>query len=131
MPPEEDKLFILPCGGTSPQGCLVHRAAQELVLEQKAEWLTPEQVEIFCNHTPLENKTARFIIVDGCTRKCSRQSSAEININTPFYLCLEDIGIDEISAEIDGDALQLVKDAIIAVSTRAPDRIPMIPGCCC
>ena len=131
MNPTKDTLLILPCGGTKAHGCLVSRAAQQLVLEGKAEWFSPGMIEDIFAAEPANKGSVRVIVVDGCHKECGLQLYKDRNITPEFHLSLEDIGIDGESEEFDENDLQLVKDAIIAVSTRPSEVIPMIPGCCC
>lgn len=58
-------------------------------------------------------------MVDGCDQHCAKKCLEAISCDLEFHLSLADLGILKTeSSEISYDELQMVKDAIIAESTR-------------
>lgn len=126
------KIRILPCAGKSKVGLLTLRAAQELILEGRGEWVTSRQIADFQLHGITATDSSPFIVVDGCEKQCGRKHLETLECDFEFHLSLSDLGIEETEDdEIDGDALQLAKDGIISESTRLSEHPPMIPGGCC
>lgn len=125
-------IFMLPCGGVSNVGQLAVLAVQELVLEGKGKWVS------CCDSMELQILNGRkadsppFIVVDGCEQQCARKRLEAITGDLEFHLSLADLGIEKTEfSEIIADELQLVKDAIIAESTRLSKQPPKMMGACC
>ncbi len=120
---------MLPCAGVSLVGQITFLAVQELVLEGKGEWGGYEQNLQIMNRRPTD--APPFIVIDGCERHCTQKYFEAIKYDLEFHLSLADLGIlkSEVS-EISRDELQLVKDAIIAQSTRLSKCPPMLMGGC-
>ncbi len=127
----QDKLLIFPCSGISAVGRLTLFAAQELVLEGKGEWACAHH---FNGLPQIGNEavfTSRLIIVDGCEKKCGEKYVAQLERLLEFHLSLADLGIQTSEGDIGGDEnLQLVKDAIIAESTRLTKQPALFIGNC-
>jgi uncharacterized metal-binding protein len=129
---EKIKICLFPCAGVSNVGQLTRQAVQELVLEGKAEWVECEKDNdvqtIRCKRTD----SAPFVVVDGCEQYCARKQLEAMNCDLEFHLSLADLGIEKAeSAVMTNDELQLVKDAIVAESTRISRQAPKIMGVCC
>lgn len=126
------KIFILPCAGVSNVGQLTILAVQELVLEGKGEWVACRNgmdLQILKDRT---TDSPPFIVVDGCEQQCARKRLEAINCDLEFHLSLADLGIEKSDfSEITPDELQLLKDAIIAESTRLSKQPPKMMGACC
>ncbi|TKB25486.1 hypothetical protein FCL47_13160 [Desulfopila sp. IMCC35006] len=127
----KSKILMLPCAGASRAGQLTRHAVQELVLEGKGEWVDGGRganlPEMICR--PAD--ALPFIVVDGCEQQCGRKQLGALNCNLEFHLSLADLGIEKTeSTDLWCDALQLVKDAIIAEGTRLSERPPIILGGC-
>jgi hypothetical protein len=62
---------------------------------------------------------SRLIVVDGCEKQCGKKYLEKLGRLLEFHLSLADLGIQiSVGDEGGGEDLQLVKDAIIAESTR-------------
>jgi uncharacterized metal-binding protein len=137
--PLKSKILIFPCGGSSDVGQLTVHAAQELILEGKAEWVSVGRIKDLPETAHETTSTPPFIVVDGCEKQCGRRYLEKLKCDIEFHLSLADLGIWNPQspripqrADIGDEDLQLVKDAIIAESTRLSARPPMIlGGCCC
>lgn len=125
-----EKIIILPCNGDCAAGQITTIAAQELVLEGKAEWYS------------LYSKTASdpggkvpqsFVIVDGCEEKCLFKAYLEKGLIGKHHLALPDLGIDPLNFEdISREEIELAKDAIIAECAEVDSTRPVLfSGCCC
>lgn len=100
-------------------------AAQELVLEGKANW-HPATLAKKAGQLPL-------ILLDGCDRKCLSRSFAKNDDPDVHRLALTDVGIEPSETEdITRDDIELAKDAVIAECTDVSDlHTPLFPGCGC
>lgn len=126
-----NKILMHPCAGASNVGQLTMRAVQELVLDGLGELAgdapNPDLQEIRKRTT----NGQPFIVVDGCEQQCGRKRFESFNCAFEFHLSLADLGIEKTeSASVVCDELQLVKDAIIAESTRLSELPPKIMGGC-
>lgn len=128
----QEKIVILPCNGVCATGKITWIAAQELVLEGKAEWYSP-----LCgsdSDTEFKNKDSHsFIIVDGCESKCLFNAYLEKGLAGKHQLSLSDIGIDTLYLDdIKRDDIELAKGAIVVECAEA-DTLRHLPllGCCC
>jgi len=125
------KILMLPCAGVSCVGQMTFLAVQELVLEGKGEWVECGQVTDLQIISSRPTDSPPFIVVDGCEQHCAKKCLEAISCGLEFHLTLADLGILKTeSTEISYDELQLVKDAIIAESTRLSKRPPMMMGGC-
>ena len=128
----QEKIVILPCNGDSATGKITWIAAQELVLEGKADWYSPR-----CENdgeSDTNSKHARsFIIVDGCERKCLFNIYLEKGLVSKHQLTLGDIGIDTLHLDdIKREDIELAKDAIAAECAVVDNMRPLLlSGCCC
>lgn len=127
----QDKILIFPCGGNSSVGRLTLLAAQELILEGKGEWACLNHFK----ELPQIGKEAvfnsRFIVVDGCEEQCGKKYLGKSGRLFEFHLSLADLGIQFSEGNEGGcDDLQLVKDAIIAESTRLSKQPALFLGSC-
>jgi len=130
--PEKTTIIMLPCAGTANVGQLTRRAVQDLVLEGKGAWVKCGQDAVILEKGVVTTGTPPFIVVDGCEQQCGRKRLEALDYDFEFHLCLADLGIEKTdSPEINYDELQLVKDAIIAESTRLTEVHPVIVGGCC
>lgn len=128
----EDKLLIIPCSGESYLGRLTETAAKELADREGAlsvnliEFSDPDQSAITLSGG------VRSIGVEGCEQRCVAQLLNKHGCEVEFHLVLTDLGIENTDGvEIQGDDLQLAKDAIVSTATRVKDQVPVLPGCCC
>lgn len=122
---------MLPCAGVSNVGQLTIRAVQELVLEGKGEWVRYAQDGGLQELSSKKTGSPPFIVVDGCEQQCERKRLEALNCDFEFHLSLSELGIEKTDyTEMVYEELQLVKDAIIAESTRLSERHPLIPGGC-
>ncbi|MGB3221889.1 MAG: putative zinc-binding protein [Desulforhopalus sp.] len=127
----QDKLLIFPCGGISSVGRLTLLAAQELILEGKGEWVCLHHFKGLPQIGKETAFTSRLIVVDGCEKKCGEKYVAQLGRLLEFHLSLADLGIHTSEGDIGGDEdLQLVKDAIIAESTRLTKQPALFIGSC-
>jgi uncharacterized metal-binding protein len=128
-----NKIFIFPCGGISRVGSLTLLAAQELILEGKGEWVCLKHIRELPQTGEEAVFASRLIVVDGCEKQCGRKYLAKLGRLLEFHLSLADLGIQiSESDEGGGEDLQLVKDAIIAESTRLSKQPPLfLGGCSC
>jgi uncharacterized metal-binding protein len=128
-------VLIIPCADNTYLGRLIRECTVELVDEGKAisaESINLDHADARQTIRHLMAKADRCIAVDCCdTGKLSRKLT-ELQCEPEFKLILTDLGIDDRgdAACLDED-LDLVKDAIIAFSTRLSERVPRLPGCCC
>ena len=126
------KITLVPCSGNCPEGQITRIAAQELVLEQKAEWCQSWQ-QLDKNLDTSAEESAPFIIIDGCEEQCLFNELLEDGLVGKHHLALSDIGIaprqyDDISRE----DIELAKEAIIVECKPAKPSIPpLFSGCCC
>ncbi len=129
----KSKIYIFPCAGVSNVGQLTRHAVQELVLEGKGEWGACAQDTGLQTVTGTLTDLAPFVVVDGCGEHCAKKRLETINCKFKFHLSLADLGIEKTeSARVDGDELELVKDAIVAECSQVSERPPMImAGCIC
>ncbi len=129
--PAKSKILMLPCAGASKVGQLTMHAVQELVLEDKGEWVECGRGSNLPEMSWRTTDAPPFIVVDGCEQHCGRKQLEALDCDLEFHLSLADLGIEKTeSTEIGYDELQLVKDAIIAESTRLSERPPTIMGGC-
>lgn len=128
----QEKIVILPCNGDSATGKITWIAAQELVLEGKAEWYSPSCENDRGSDTNRTNARS-FIIVDGCDRKCLYNIYLKRGLVSKYQLALDDIGIDALYlADIKREDIELAKDAIVAMCTKVKNMHPiLLSGCCC
>lgn len=126
-----NRILIFPCGGISSVGRLTLLAAQELVLEGKGEWAFLRHF----NKLPQIGKEAvfdsRLIVVDGCEKQCGKKYLGKLGRLLEFHLSLADLGV--LTSEGDrgeDEDLQLVKDAVIAESTRLSKQPALFIGSC-
>jgi|GEM_PF-1939124 len=125
------KILMLPCAGASCVGQMTFLAVQELVLEGKGEWAEHGKVRDLQTISSKPTDSLPFIVVDGCDQHCAKKCLEAISCDLEFHLSLADLGILKTeSSEISYDELQLVKDAIIAESTRLSKHPPMMMGGC-
>lgn len=125
------KILIFPCGGISEAGRLTLLASQELILEGKVEWVCLKHIR----ELPLTGEKAdfalRLIAVDGCEKQCGKKYLAKLGRLLEFHLSLPDLGIQTWEGPEGGhEYLQLVKDAIIAESTRPSKGPALFLGSC-
>lgn len=126
------KIVILPCNGDSAAGHITWIAAQELVLDGKAQWYSAESQASGPSITgTVESKP--FIILDGCDRQCLFNAFLENGLVGEHRLALTDVGIEPMyMKDITRNDIELAKDAVIAectpVDTMQP---PLFSGCCC
>lgn len=127
----KNKILLLACAGASNIGQLTLLAVQELVLEGRGEWVDGTPGKDFQDISKRTAAGQVFIVVDGCEQHCGRKRVQSINCAPEFHLSLADLGIDQNDcASILRQELQLVKDAIVAESTRLIQRPPMFLGGC-
>lgn len=129
----QKRIIILSCNGDSAAGRITRLAAQELVLEGKAEWYS-SQLIFSRNNDEADDTSQPFIIVDGCDKKCSFYEQLERGLLSKHQLALTDLGIEPIYTEdITRDDIDLAKEAIIAECTKVSnDAVPaLFSGSCC
>lgn len=125
------KILIYPCRGNCSAGRLTSWATQELILQGKAEWLIVDAAEWSEEILKSAINGRPFIVVDGCERECGKKYFESAGWSFEFHLSLADLAIEK-----DGDwwstgeELQLVKDAIVAESTRVSKKPPVMPMIC-
>ena len=126
----EDKIFIVSCNGDSAAGRITWIAAQELVLEGKAEWFSTNYSKA---GQPVEAPPQSFIIVDGCDEQCLYRDYLKKGLVGKHHLTLPGVGIDPLSfQDITREDIELAKDAVIAECTIIDNmRPPLFSGCCC
>jgi uncharacterized metal-binding protein len=126
-----NKILVFPCGGISSAGRLALLAAQELVLEEKGEWVCLHHFKELPQIGQEAVFASRLIVVDGCEKQCGKKYVAQWGRLLEFHLSLADLGI-QISEGDEGGSedLQLVKDAIIAESTRLSQQPALFIGSC-
>lgn len=126
------KILIISCNGNSAAGKVASLAAQELVLEGKAEWcFSWQQIEeIFSEKN---SESSFFIIVEGCENKCLFNELLEEGLVGKHHLVLSDVGIDPVYLEdITREEIELAKEAIITECKPVNKTIPpLFSGCCC
>jgi uncharacterized metal-binding protein len=127
-----NKVHIFPCGGNSSVGQLTVLASQELILEGKGEWVYSTRIKDLQKLGNGAIDSSPFIVVDGCEKQCGRKYLEQSAYDFEFHLSLEDLGIENLgnSDFEEDDDVQLVKDAIIAESTRVTEQPPAILGGC-
>lgn len=122
-----DTIFIYPCCGKCNAGRLTSRATQELILQGKAEWFIAQPEEALKDVVARTINGRPFIIVDGCHLECVRKYFESHGCAFEFHLSLADLAIEKECEEgIIDEELQLVKDAIIAESTRISEKPPVL-----
>lgn len=126
-----NKLLIFPCCGISSVGRLTLLAAQEVILEGKGEWVC---LHHFKELPPIGKEAvfpSRLIVVDGCEKQCGKEYVAQLERLLEFHLSLADLGIQILEGD-EGryEDLQLVKDAILAESTRLTKQPALFLGNC-
>jgi uncharacterized metal-binding protein len=128
----QKKIIILSCNGDSAAGRTTRLAAQELVLEGKAEWYL-SQLTFSRDNDEADDKSQPFITVDGCDKKCLFHQQLERGNLSKYQLTLTDMGIEPIYTEdITRDDIDLAKEAIIAECTMVSNAGPaLFSGCCC
>lgn len=125
-----EKIIILPCNGDCAAGQITMIAAQELVLEGKAEWYSLHSQTAADTGAELPQS---FIIIDGCEKQCLFTACLEQGIVGKHYLALPDVGIEPLYfQDITREDIELAKDAVIAECTEI-DKMPppLFSGCCC
>jgi uncharacterized metal-binding protein len=126
-----NKILIFPCGGISSVGRLTLLAAQELILEGKGEWACLHHFKELPQIGKEASFASRLIVVDGCEKQCGKKYVAQLGHLLEFHLSLADLGIPISEGdEGEGEDLQLVKDAIIAESTRLSKEPALFLGSC-
>ncbi len=128
----KQKIYLLPCNGNSAEGKVTWLAAQELVLEKKAEWcLSWRQLGQLLEK--IGDTSLAFICVDGCEKKCLFNHLLEEGLIGKHYLDLSDVGIIPMYLEnITRDDIELAKEAIIAECKPVNKTVPpLFSGCCC
>jgi uncharacterized metal-binding protein len=135
VPPSSDTLLIIPCTDDTYLGRLIRECTIELVDEGKAfspESCNLDDADAKQNINRLMAQADRCIAVDCCETGHLSKQLTDLHCEPEFKLVLTDLGIDDLgdSPCLDED-IDLVKDAIIAFSTRLSDRVPRLPGCCC
>ena len=126
----EDTIFIVSCNGYSAAGRTTWIAAQELVLEGKAEWFTTTYSKT-CD--PAEGPPQSFIIIDGCEEQCLYKYYLEKGLVGKYHLTLPDVGIETLYfKDITREDIELAKDAVIAECVEIDNMRPtLFSGCCC
>lgn len=133
--PSSDTLLIIPSADNTYPGRLIRECTIELVDEGKA---ISAQSHNLSNADARQNLKRLMAQADRCIAvDCSENGSlseqlADLKCEPEFKLALTDLGIEDMGESpcLDED-IDLVKDAIIAFSTRLSDRVPRLPGCCC
>jgi len=126
------KIVILPCNGDSPAGRITWIAAQELVLEGKAQWYSGQSEDNGPSVTDtVESKP--FIILDGCDSQCLFNTFLEKGLVGKHHLTLPDVGIEPMyMKDVTRNDIELAKDAVIAECTAVDTMRPLpFSGCCC
>lgn len=126
----EEKIVIFPCNGDCAAGRITWIAAQELVLEGKAKWCSSPTL---ITEDFVDKHLQRFIIVDGCEKKCLFNAYLEKGLAGKHHLALNDVGIDPIlMKDITNEDITLAKDAVIAECAEIDNMPPpLFSGCCC
>ncbi len=128
----QHKIVILPCNGDSAAGNITMIAAQELVLEGKAQWYSAENED---NRLAITDtaESKPFILLDGCDRQCLFNSFLEKGFVGEHHMALTDVGIDPVYLDdITRNDIDLAKDAVIAECTSVDEmQSPRFSGCCC
>lgn len=126
------KVLIFPCNGDCPAGNITWLAAQELVLENRAEWCRSwHRIEEVLDASGEESPP--FIIVEGCANKCLFNALLEEGLVGKHHLALSDVGIAPLYFDdITQDDIKLAKEAILAECRPVNRTIPpLFSGCCC
>ena len=126
----EDTIFIVSCNGDSAAGRITWIAAQELVLEGKAEWLSTDYSKA-CE--PVEEPPQSFIIIDGCEEQCLYKYYLEKGLVGKHHLTLPGVGIEPLSfKDITREDIELAKDAVIVECVEIDNMRPaLFSGCYC
>lgn len=126
----EDKFFIVSCNGDSATGRITCIAAQELVLEGKAEWFSINPSKA-CD--PVEEPPQSFIIIDGCEEQCLYKNYLEKGFVGKHHLTLPSVGTEPLYfKDITREDIELAKDAVIAECVEIDNMRPaLFSGCCC
>ncbi|MGB3210720.1 MAG: putative zinc-binding protein [Desulforhopalus sp.] len=128
----QHKIVILPCKGDSAAGHLTWIVAQELVLEEKAQWYSEESQTNRPSVTDtVESKP--FIILDGCDRRCLFNALLDKGLVGEHQLALTDVGIEPMYVkDITRNDIELAKDAVMAECTSVDTmKPPLFSKCCC
>lgn len=133
--PSPDILLIIPNADDTYFGRLIRECTIELVNEGKAisaDSLHPDSAEAAVCLNQLMERADRCIAVDDSETGTLGAQLAELKIEPEFKLTLNELGIEDLGDSLCTDEdIDLVKDAIIAFSTRLSERVPRLPGCCC
>lgn len=131
-PIQPDDIMLLPCSGACSVGQLSHQAAVELTAAGFGRMSSLAAIAAGPLPTIADTgKTCMVVVIDGCETECCRQFLEKIGIGCTSHLVITTLGIDrKDSLRIDGDDLQLVKDAIEACCAEARPII-RLGGCMC
>lgn len=126
----EDKIFIVSCNGDHPAGRITWIAAQELMLEGKAEWFSTNYSKAGAQ---VEEAPQTFIIVDGCEQQCLYREYPKKGLVGKQHLNLPGVGIEPLYfKDITREDIELAKDAVFAECSEIDNmRPPLFSGNCC
>ncbi len=133
--PSSDMLLIIHSSDDTYMGRLIRECTFELVDEGRAistDLLDLDNAETAVSLKQLMEHADRCIAVDDSETGTLNGQLAELQCEPEFKLALSELGIEDRGDSLCTDEdIDLVKDAIIAFSTRLSDRVPRLPGCCC
>ncbi|WP_163338450.1 hypothetical protein [Desulfopila sp. IMCC35008] len=134
-PPLMNMLLIIPSADNTYFGRLIRECTQELEDEGKAistDLFDLKNTDTVNKLKQLMEHADRCIAVDDSETGSLSLQLAELQLQPEFKLALTDLGIEDLGdSPCTNEDLDLVKDAIIAFSTRLSERVPRLPGCCC
>ncbi|MBB5348849.1 putative zinc-binding protein [Desulfoprunum benzoelyticum] len=124
--------MMLPCAGACSVGQLSHQAAVELTAAGFGRMYSLAAIAAGLPSAAADAGKVRMIVaIDGCDTGCSRRILEQRGIGCNHQLIITDLGIDrEDGLQIDGEQLQLVKDAIQACCAEV-QPIVRLGGCMC
>ncbi len=125
-------LLIIPCYHKGYLGRLIRQSVKELCHKEEVSCFIPGDGEDSEQLINIIFEVDRSIAVECGEGLCIGAELRKKGCKAEFVLQLPDLGIeDQESSELFQEDVELLKDGIIACSTRTAHQVPVFPGCGC